>query len=571
VGEALTNLAAANVANLNDVVLSANWMAAADYPGEGAALYDAVQAIGEELCPALGIAIPVGKDSLSMQTKWRDGAAEKMVTSPMSVVITAAANLRDIRRTLTPQLHAENDTILLLIDLSEGANELGASVLLQVYNCLGERPADIDNPQLLKNFFEAIQKLNEANLILAYHDRSDGGLLATICEMQFCSHLGVDLHLPITNSDRELYAHLFSEELGAVIQVRARDIDAITDILQKFVLMHCVKKIGTVNNTDELKILQKNKTLYRNLRVNLQKLWSLTSYELRKLRDNPECVEQEYSAISPAGLKTELRFKLDDYIAAPYINLNEKPKVAILREQGVNGHVEMAAAFTHAGFDAFDVHMSDILENRVKLGDFNGLAACGGFSYGDVLGAGRGWAQSILMHEKTRREFESFFKRENTFALGICNGCQMMAQIKEIIPGAVHWPRFTQNKSQRFEARLVMSEVMPNNSLFFQELQGSKLPVVVSHGEGFANFKTPQDLVAAQNLVALRYLENEYPGNPNGSPQGITGLTNQNGRVLIMMPHPERVFLNHQLSYREFDEHHSPWFKLFVNARMGIE
>ncbi len=573
VGEAITNLAAADVSSTEQIVLSANWMAAPHHPGEGAALYDAVAAIGETFCPALGIAIPVGKDSLSMQARWQDNLQEKCVTSPVSVVITAAANVSDIRKTLTPQLqHVASK--LLLLDLGEGANALGGSVLLQTHNMIGNQPADCGNPQLLQRFFTAMYELKQQNLVLAYHDRADGGLLATICEMQFCSRLGVALD--ITHVDDDAIKALFSEELGAVLQVATEKRTAVNHIMQQHQLEHCVIEIGEVSEDDALTITHQKQQIYHNTRVALQTLWSKPSYHLQKMRDNPHCVEQEFSLIAQnnSGLHSTLSFVLDDQIAAPYINKKVKPKVAILREQGVNGHVEMAAAFTHAGFEAIDVHMSDLLSGEKNMQAFDALAACGGFSYGDVLGAGRGWAQSILLHDKVRQQFETFFARP-TIALGVCNGCQMFAELKTIIPGAQQWPRLKRNLSEQFEARLVPVKIMTSPSLLMNTMHDSIMPVVVSHGEGLMQFASATDLefVEKNKLVVMRYVDyagnttQHYPLNPNGSAHGIAGLTTADGRVTMLMPHPERVFLNQQLSYREFDQHYSAWFQLFVNAR----
>lgn len=573
VGEAITNIAAAPIENLSQIVLSANWMAAADYPGEGAALYDAVQTIGLELCPALGICIPVGKDSLSMRTQWREQGETRHVTSPLSLIITATAPVIDVRKTLTPQLQTHlGDTRLLLIDLGKGANLLGASCLAQVYNLLGHQPPDVDDPEALRHFFKAIQSLNQHHLLLAYHDRSDGGLLATIAEMAFASHVGMNIELSSLGDDP--IASLFAEELGAVIQVKTEDVDTVLTILEGHDLVDYTHVIGEINDADDVVINYQQKTLYRENRVNLQRLWSETSFRMQALRDNSMCAQQQYDQLqdeNDPGLTTHLTFTTDEKILSPYVARATKPRVAILREQGVNGHLEMAAAFTAAGFDCVDVHMSDLLAERVFLNDFQGVAACGGFSYGDVLGAGRGWAQSILMHPKIRDEFQQFFARLDRFALGVCNGCQMFSYLRDIIPGAESWPTFLRNQSEQFEARLSLVHVEKSPSIFFQGMSGSVIPIVVSHGEGRVEFSDP-------HVVSLRYVDHyhrptdSYPANPNGSPGGVTGLTNRDGRVTLLMPHPERSFRSSQLSWHpaEWGEH-SPWMQFFYNARVWVD
>ncbi len=580
VGEAITNIAAASIADISQLKLSANWMAACGYPGEDANLYDAVQTIGLDLCPALGITIPVGKDSLSMRTVWHDNGKKHEVAAPLSLIITAFAPVLDIRQTATPQLITDQgETELILLDLSEGCHALGGSALAQVYQQIGEVPPDLDNPKLISSFFAAIQLLKQQDLLLAYHDRSDGGMLVTLCEMAFAGHTGITVDISSLGDDP--IAILFNEELGAVIQTRRKDHDKILKILLDLELTHCSHVIGTLNTKDNIEIR------YRGLefcepRAKLQKIWSETSYQLQKLRDNPVCAEQEFARIdtmNDPGLHAHLTFDSQQDIAAPYLNLSSRPKVAILREQGVNGQLEMAAAFDRAGFASIDVHMSDILHNRISLREFKGLAACGGFSYGDVLGAGRGWAQSILLHPRARDEFAEFFQRSDTFALGVCNGCQMMSQLQEIIPGSTHWPLFKRNLSEQFEARFSLVQIENSPSLFFREMIGSHLPIVVSHGEGYATFKDSAQLQNAidEKLVALRYLDHlnqpteTYPANPNGSPQGITALTTADGRVMIMMPHPERVFRTAQMSWhpREWGED-SPWLRMFRNARVWV-
>ncbi|OGO90131.1 MAG: phosphoribosylformylglycinamidine synthase [Coxiella sp. RIFCSPHIGHO2_12_FULL_42_15] len=580
VGEAITNLAAARIETMDDMVMSANWMAAADYPGEGAGLYDAVQTIAMELCPSLKIAIPVGKDSLSMRTSWEDNGKSKSVTAPLSLIITASAPVLDVRCTLTPQLKTDQGpTKLILIDLGKGANLLGASVLAQVYNSLAARPPDVDHPTLLRYFFKAIQSLNRRQWLLAYHDRSDGGLLVTIAEMMFAGHCGVTMSLDALGP--EPMASLFSEELGAVIQVKTSDVDAVLTILQSYGLRNYSHVIGTVNATDELKIDFQQQCFYKNSRAVLQALWSETSYKIQALRDHAQCAEQEFQLIhdkNNTGLSEHVNFDYPRVLLA--IHPGVKPRVAILREQGVNGHIEMAAAFDRVGFTSVDVHMSDLIAGRVDLSQFKGLAACGGFSYGDVLGAGRGWAQSILLHHHVRDAFQRFFHRKDTFAVGMCNGCQMMVYLRELIPGAEHWPYFIRNQSEQFEARLALVKIVDSRSIIFRDMAEAVLPIVVSHGEGYAHFSKPSDFDACkqQQLVALQYVDYQhqaterYPFNPNGSPEGITALTNHDGRVTIMMPHPERIFRTVQLSWHPTQwEENSPWIRLFQNARDFVD
>ena len=582
VGEALTNLAAARVAKISDVVLSANWMAAAGHPGEDAGLYEAVKAVGMELCPALGIAIPVGKDSMSMKTVWRDGATDKAVTSPLSLIISAFAPVLDARKTLTPQLRVDRgDSDLILIDLGKGKNRLGASCLTQVFNQIGHHPADVDDPQSLRALFDAIQELNEQSLLLAYHDRSDGGLFATICEMSFAGHVGVTVQLDALGDDP--IAALFNEELGAVMQVRHGDVEDVLSILREAGLAKHSHVIGKLTDHDRISFTRAHHDVLSATRVEWLSQWMATSYRMQSLRDNPHCAREEYEALADAqdpGLHAKLSFDPQHDIAAPFIARGARPKVAVLREQGVNGHIEMAAAFDRAGFSAVDVHMSDIIGGRVTLKNFRGLVACGGFSYGDVLGAGRGWASTILHNLRAYQEFSAFFQRTNTFGLGVCNGCQMMSQLRELVPGAHHWPQFLRNTSEQFEARLVMAQVEPSPSILFAGMVGSRLPIVVAHGEGRAQFST---LDTAQRslkdqLIPLRYVDNyghhteRFPSNPNGSPLGITAVTNQDGRFTIMMPHPERVFRSLQFSWRP-DEWvgDGPWLRLFRNARVWVD
>jgi phosphoribosylformylglycinamidine synthase len=575
VGEALTNIAATRIDKISDIKLSANWMAAAGHHGEDAALFDTVRAVGMELCPQLGISIPVGKDSMSMKTVWQDGGESKSVTAPLSLIITAFAPCPDARETLTPQLAPFLDTTLLLIDLGQGKNRMGGSALAQVYKQVGDVAPDVDDALLLKSCFELIQRLNVEGKLFSYHDRSDGGVFVTLCEMAFAGHIGLNISLDESHGDT--LRALFNEELGAVIQVRNRDVEHVLEMARAAGLKS-VQKIATLNQTGTIAITRDGKTLFAESGVNLQRIWSETSYRMQKLRDNPDCALQEFDRLLDAadpGLHIKLSYDLNEKISPSL--LRTRPKIAILREQGVNGQAEMAAAFDRAGFAAVDVHMSDIISGRVKLADFKGFAACGGFSYGDVLGAGEGWAKSILFNARARDEFEAFFKRSDTFALGVCNGCQMMSKLHEIIPGAESWAHFTRNRSEQFEARFVMVEVQPSASILFDGMAGSRMPIVVSHGEGYADFRDEKHLKAAQKLVTLRYVDHrgntteDYPLNPNGSPQGITGLTTPNGRFTIMMPHPERVFRAVQNSWHPYGwQENGAWLKMFQNARKWV-
>ena len=601
IGEAVMNLAAAAVADISDIRLSANWMAAAGHPGEDAALFDTVRAVAKELCPQLGISIPVGKDSMSMRTTWEESGEKKAVVAPLSLIVTAFAPTPDARRTLTPQLRTDcGETDLILIDLGEGNNRLGGSILAQVYGELGDACPDLDVPDRLKTFFALLQRLNKTGRILAYHDRSDGGLFATLCEMAFAGRTGIDmdcdelryhrLHEDImldvedAPDPREpytsrLFGILFNEELGAVLQVRRSDTKAV---LQEFIqagLRDEFFVVGRLNKKDRIRVLREGKPVFDERRVDLLAAWSETTWQMQRLRDNPACADQEFAAWGDArnpGLSAQLSFDLNEDVAAPYVKRKKaQPRVAILREQGVNGEVEMAAAFARAGFTPVDVHMSDILAGRASLKDFKGLAACGGFSYGDVLGAGGGWAASILHNPRASDDFQAFFNRNDTFALGVCNGCQMMSHLAPIIPGAEDWPRFERNLSEQFEARFVMVEVPESPSVLFDGMAGSRMPIVVAHGEGRAVFRSQAQQKRA--LTALRYVDNRgriteaYPFNPNGSPRGITGLTTPDGRFTIMMPHPERVFRAIQHSWRpEGWQEDGPWLRLFRNARKWV-
>jgi len=573
VGEAITNIAAARIGKLSDVKLSANWMAACGHPGEDAKLYETVKAVGMELCPELGISIPVGKDSLSMKTVWDAVGERREMIAPLSLNVSAFAPVLDVRKTLTPELQMnQGDTDLILIDLGDGKHRLGGSALAQVYGASGDETSDVDKPLLLKSFFNAIQQLNHENLLLAYHDRSDGGLFVTLCEMAFAGRCGMTVHLNALGHDD--LAILFAEELGAVIQIRRDERETVLSYLSDGGLAHNSHIIGHPRKDGIVFIEGENSTLVDEKVAVLQQTWSETSYRMVSLRDNPECTAESFNAIGndqDRGLFAEATFDLCEDITAPFVNL-ARPKMAILREQGVNGQVEMAAAFDSAGFDCVDVHMSDIIEGRISLTSFQGLAACGGFSFGDVMGAGRGWANSVLFNHRANDEFTSFFHRSDTFAMGVCNGCQMMASLKSLIPGAERWPRFVRNRSEQFEARLLMVEVLDSPSIFMDSMAGSKLPLVVAHGEGKAEFDSNEQQAFA--MASLRYLgpdgkpASTYPYNPNGSPDGLTGFTTPDGRFTIMMPHPERLFRTVQHSWHpvEWGED-GPWLRMFRNAR----
>ncbi|MHB9796875.1 phosphoribosylformylglycinamidine synthase [Pseudomonas sp. MT3] len=584
IGETITNLAAASIDRISEIKLSANWMAAAGHPGEDARLYDTVKAVGMELCPALGITIPVGKDSMSMKTRWQEGDAEKSVTSPMSLIISGFAPVNDVRRTLTPQLRLDKgETDLIVIDLGRGKNRMGGSILAQVNGQIGRAAPDVDDAEDLKAFFAVIQGLNADGHLLAYHDRSDGGLMATVVEMAFAGHCGLDLRLDALADSREaLPAVLFNEELGAVIQVRE---GATPEVLAQFSaagLEDCVAVIGQPVNGTDIDLAFNGERVFSAQRRNLQRIWSETSYRIQRLRDNADCADQEFDGLleeSNPGLSVKLNFDVNDDVAAPYIKKGVRPQIAILREQGVNGQVEMAAAFDRAGFAAVDVHMSDILSGRISLEQFKGLVACGGFSYGDVLGAGEGWAKSILFNSRARDGFQAFFERKDSFALGVCNGCQMMSNLHELIPGTEFWPHFVRNRSEQFEARVAMVQVQESQSIFLQGMAGSRLPIAIAHGEGHAEFESEEALLEADlsGCVSLRFVDNlgkvteSYPANPNGSPRGITGLTSRDGRVTIMMPHPERVFRAVQNSWRPDEwEEDGGWMRMFRNARVWV-
>ncbi len=568
IGETLTNLAAAPIKQLSDVKLSANWMAAAGHPGEDARLYEAVRAAGAELSPALGIAIPVGKDSMSMRTMW-DG---KAVIAPLSLIVSGFAPVTDVRRQLTPELFRDVDSRLVLIDLGDGKNRLGGSCVAQVFGALGDTPPDVDDPAKLKAFFELIQ--SERERILAYHDRSDGGLFVTLAEMAFAGGAGLD----VTIGD-DAIGELFSEELGAVVQLRTDDVAAFLQTCHARGLS--ARELGTVTSEDRI-VIHDGGIVLDEKRTALRAVWSETTHAMQRLRDDPDCADEEQSArVDPhdPGMHAHVPFDPNDDVAAPFIARGARPRVAILREQGVNGQVEMAAAFDRAGFEAVDVHMTDVIDGRIDLASFRGLAACGGFSYGDVLGAGEGWAKSILFNARARSAFETFFQRADTFTLGVCNGCQMMSALKEIVPGAEHWPRFVRNRSEQFEARLLMVEVLDSPSVLLRGMTGARLPIAVAHGEGRAEIESDSQLktLVDRKLVAARWVDHHgrvaerYPFNPNGSPLGVTSVTTPDGRVTILMPHPERVFraVQHSWHPREWRED-APWMRLFRNARVWV-
>ena len=615
VAEAITNILAAPI-ELGKLKLSANWMAACGEPGEDAALFDTVQAVGMQLCPELGISIPVGKDSLSMKTRWQDQGQTKQVTSPVSLVITAFASLADVRGTLTPQLNAEDDTSLILIDLGQGQHRMGASILAQVLNQAGGDVPDLDDAQDLIKLVHAVNDLRQQGLLLAYHDRSDGGLWATVCEMAFAGHVGVALNIDLVvnegdgiqdsradhgdsknwsqqvsvrRDERSLQA-LFNEELGVVVQVRGSERDRVMQVLRQHGLSkhsHVIGKTRPAHSevqrgVGQVSVWRDAKEIFSAPLQDLHQVWDSVSWKIARERDNPATADAEHAAAGDPqdpGLHLHLSAGALDNVAAPYVG-QSRPRVAILREQGVNSHVEMAYAFTEAGFEAYDVHMTDLQQGRANLKDFKGLVACGGFSYGDTLGAGIGWARSITFNPVLAAQFQSFFDRSDTFGLGVCNGCQMFAELASLIPGAEHWPRFTTNQSERFEARLSMVEVLDSPSLFFQGLAGSRLPIAVAHGEGFANFEKRGD--PTQAIAAMRFVNNHglsteaYPFNPNGSPQGLTAVTTPDGRFTAMMPHPERVFRQLQFSWAPGHadakpEDLSPWIRLWRNARRWVD
>lgn len=580
IGEALTNIAAASITDLSAVRLSANWMVAAGEPGHDAELYRTVEAVATDLCPALGIAIPVGKDSMSMSTRWsdEDGNA-KSVVSPLSLVVTAFAPVSDTRATLTPQIRTDQGaTDLWCIDLGEGKNRLGGSVLCQVFNAMGNETPDV-NATLLKAFMTVIRSMHQQGLLLAYHDRSDGGWAASLSEMVFAGRVGVDADLSALGDDA--VSVLFSEELGAVLQIRQSDRDQAKAMLSEAGLGAVSHRIGQPRSDDQVVIHYQNEVVVEKSRIDLHMRWSEVTWQMQSLRDNPACADQEYARIKDTedpGIRAELSFDLQENVAATFLHLDNRPRIAVLREQGVNGQLEMAAAFDRVGFDAIDVTMSDLAAGR-DLQEYVGFAACGGFSFGDVLGAGEGWAKSILFNNQLRDTFEAFFHREDTFALGVCNGCQMMSTIKPLIPGADHWPKFVRNQSEQYEARFVTVRIESEKSILMQGMQGSSFAVSTAHGEGRAWFSDAAQLatLADADQVAMRYVDNHhsvtetYPLNPNGSPEGVTGFTNVDGRFTIMMPHPERVARTVSNSWHPDDwQDDSPWMRLFQNARRWV-
>jgi phosphoribosylformylglycinamidine synthase len=577
VGEAITNLASAPVSGLQEIKLSANWMAAVGHPGEDSALFDAVQAVGMQLCPQLNISIPVGKDSLSMQTVWQREGREYRTVAPVSLIVSAFARVGDVRRALTPQLKLDQgDTELWLLDLGAGKNRLGGSALAQVYNRAGGLPADLDDVDLFKRFFAAIQAANARGLLLAYHDRADGGVIVTLIEMAFAARCGLDLEL--TGWGENALSALFAEELGAVVQIRAGQRDEFTKLITEHGLAGVAHFAGNPRTRKRVKLWLGGESIARWPSKDLMAAWSETSFAMQERRDNPESAKAEYAwrcDDDDAGITPKLNFDPAQDIAAPYIAKGARPKVAILRDQGVNGQIEMAAAFTRAGFDAFDVHMTDLQTGRHRLDEFHGFAACGGFSYGDVLGAGRGWATSILFNPALRDQFAAFLANSTKFALGACNGCQMLATLRDLIPGAQRWPSFERNTCEQYEARLVTLEVLESPSIFLRGMAGSRIPVVVAHGEGRAVFAESADVKRV--VPCLRFVDNDgrvtesFPLNPNGSPKGLTGLTAADGRVTVLMPHPERVFRTVQMSWAPpaWGED-SPWMRMFRNARVWL-
>jgi len=601
VGEAITNIAASAIGSIEDIKLSANWMAACGQPGQDAALFDTVKAVGMELCPALGISIPVGKDSLSMRTTWSEEGEAKSVISPVSLIVSSFAPVTDVRRSLTPQLRTDlGDTALILIDLGRGKNRMGASSLAQVTQQLGDSVPDVDSADDLKAFFAAIQRLNLEGKLLAYHDRSDGGLFATLVEMAFAGRAGVSVNLDILTmgdahsadwGDAKNWASqvgerrnemtlraLFSEELGAVVQVREADKRAVMNVLRELNLGACSHIIGKLNERGAIEFTRDAKVIYNQPRSSLHRLWSETSWRIARLRDNPDCADQEYDRLldeTDPGITPTLSFDPSENIAASFIATGVRPRVAILREQGVNSHIETAWAMHQAGFAAVDVHMSDLIAGRARLSDFHGVIAVGGFSYGDVLGAGEGWAKTILFNAQLADQFAAFFARQDTFGLGVCNGCQMLSNLKSIIPGAQAWPKFTRNKSEQFEARFGMVEVLASPSIFFEGMAGTQAPIAIAHGEGFADFSLTGDIGSV--VQSLRYVDNRgaatevYPFNPNGSPGGLTAVTTPDGRFTAMMPHAERVFRTavHSWAPPAWSDD-APWMRMFRNARKWV-
>ncbi len=570
VGEALTNLLSAYIEDISHINLSANWMCASGHPGEDAKLYEAVKSIGMELCPQLGLTIPVGKDSMSMKSSWRENDKDKSVTAPLSLIISAFAKTPDARLQITPLLNRELNSELFLVDLGLGKNRMGGSSLAQVFNQIGNTAPDLDDPDLFAKFFSIMNSLNKKNLINAFHDRSDGGAFISLLEMAFASQCGLDIRVS------DLFTDLFNEELGCIIQVNDNNKMTVLNELSKIGLKEHTKSIAKINTIDEIVIYHDDVKVFQSKRTNLQRIWSSTSYQISKLRDNPECAESENLELSKTsnGLKVSTSFDINEIISAPYLNRNVRPKIAILREQGINGHIEMAAAFSKAGFEASDVHMSQILSGEISLSKFKGLAACGGFSYGDVLGAGRGWANSILLNQRAKDEFSNYFLRHDSFTLGVCNGCQMISNLREIIPGTEDWPSFERNTSEQFEARFTGVKINHSKSIMFEGMQGSIMPIAIAHGEGKATFKSNSPV----NNISMQYVDHSgkpshtYPHNPNGSQNAAAAICDETGRITIMMPHPERVFRAIQNSWHPNDwQERSPWMRMFENAREWIK
>ncbi|MCK5880455.1 MAG: phosphoribosylformylglycinamidine synthase, partial [Sinobacterium sp.] len=583
VAESLMNIAAAPIEKLSDIKMSANWMSAAAYGKEDEELYDTVKAVGMELCPSLDITIPVGKDSMSMRTVWEDDKTgeQKSVTSPMSLVITAFAPVTDVRQVLTPQLQLDQgDSRLIFIDCANEAKRMGGSCLAQAYQQLGNEAPDLDDAAQFKAIFDAIQSSIKQGLLKAYHDKSDGGLLVTLAEMGFAAHCGFEVDIESIKRGGSAIDTLFNEELGAVVQVLDGDVEAVQNIFADHGVAQCLSVIGKPYAGESMLITEQGNPIVAKTRAQLQKVWTQTSFEIQRLRDNPDCAQQEFDKITQLddkGINPSIRFDAQDNVAASLIASGHRPKMAILREQGVNGQNEMAAAFDHAGFTAIDVHMSDLLSGRVNLADFKGLVACGGFSYGDVLGAGEGWAKTVLYNTQLREQFKAFFHREDTFTLGVCNGCQMLSQLKDLIPGADHWPKFVRNHSEQFEARYSQIEIVESASILLKGMEGSVVPVAVAHGEGRVEFADTSAQQQGVSQLAARFVDSahavasQYPDNPNGSPEGMTSFCNDDGRVTIMMPHPERVFrtVTHSWAPSSWGDD-SPWMRLFRNARVWV-
>jgi phosphoribosylformylglycinamidine synthase len=580
IGEAITNMAGAAIGSIRKIRLSANWMCACGEDSEDASLYDTVSAVSMELCPALGVSIPVGKDSLSMRTVWTDSdGRDHKITAPLSLVVSSFATVTDVRKTVTPDLKP-GESVLLLVDLGRARNRLGGSCLAQVYNQVGSDAPDLDRPEDLVKMVEAVQELIEEGLLLAYHDRSDGGLLVTLAEMCFAGMRGVRVTLNADGGEKALAA-LFAEELGAVLQVRASDESAVLEVFRRHAVGDITARIGEVTDDGRLSVVTGGESVYAADIRDMKATWHELTYRMQALRDSPDCALEEHEAVSDRtdpGMGFTLTY---DPASTPTVSGGARPRMAILREQGINGQVEMAAAFHLAGFESIDVHMTDLLSGRARLDEFVGLVACGGFSYGDVLGAGCGWARSILFNEELREMFRTFFHRVDTFSLGVCNGCQMMSQLKDIIPGAGMWPSFRRNVSEQFEARYVSVEIMDSPSILLRGMAGSRVAIPVAHGEGRVEFTDPadQEAVARAGLVAMRYVDNHgqpasrYPANPNGSPGGMTAFCSADGRATIMMPHPERGFRSVQMSYRPldmFEGEEGPWTRMFRNAREFI-